>query len=546
MRAAEFEGSSLVGIGLGAAESQLRCRWWFRLVSATVGTVAADASFDRRPPIGRSRRRSFVHSQAAPLTSTLTDMLLMLALLPVVWGAPNVLLRISQSGLQQSEQYFRHLIDREIPRLRVPSFTETFNEGPGHGKVTVTKVIVKHFTSPLIKFRPSADGLLRLRTAWGEAEADANFDATYKVLSIVPVPFGGRISAKAQGMMSNVAVRVDVVNGKPALSVVECTAKIETFELSLSGGFVARVVDLFKGALSRRISEALEHAFCKGVEKKFVDFFGDRLAAILTDISLSKNPNVLLTYSLQQVKVSEEKVDLFAEAAIEWDGVRLTPSSTAGNDSFPVGRVSNSSRMIDLYIKDSVFQSALSGAHYSGFFGKDVGENNTFLETTCEGLCIGAFAPVLHRTYPNRHLMLHVSTTDAPVVRLAAHRAIVAATGNIAAYLLPRMSNDEPLVRANISADIEMNLAARKNSLTGWVEIENATMVVTGSQVGRFDETTLGFIVDLTVPFLEDATDTYLRRGVHLPAPFDWRYDNSKLTIVGDSARFESDIIVFI
>ncbi|PIO76957.1 LBP / BPI / CETP family protein [Teladorsagia circumcincta] len=219
-----------------------------------------------------------------------------------------------------------------------------------------------------------------------------------------------------------------------------------------------------------------------------------QMTGLISEIDME----VVLTQSLEAIVLSQEHIDLEMRSDLVW------------NDTEP------STRMITIFVEEETMQNILKAAHYAGHFITTV--ESPFLKTQCDVLCIGTMLPELSEAMPNTSLIAQVSTLTAPVISLYDSQAVVFVNASL--NILAKSASNEAdgmLVSINVVTEFILELAIDK----GW---------------------TVDLLVEMSTPFVEDAIELLLHRGIPVSSLFQFPTKNELLTVHGKFLKLETDI----
>ncbi|VDL70427.1 unnamed protein product [Nippostrongylus brasiliensis] len=225
----------------------------------------------------------------------------------------------------------------------------------------------------------------------------------------------------------------------------------------------------------------------------------------ITKVIRKKLEEVILAQSLDSVVLSQTHIDMRMHSDLIWDGEFVESEDvTPYNDETHT----QSTRMVSIFIEEEIVQNILKASHYSGHLRTTL--ESPFLKTQCDVLCIGTVLPELSEALPNSTLGVEVATINAPVISLH--------DGQAAVYL-------------NTSLEIKGIASPLKSKA-----------LVANSEFGILPKKTLDLIVDMSTPFVEDAVDMLLNRGIPLSSMMQFPTTNELLVIQEKSIRLEADI----
>jgi hypothetical protein len=247
--------------------------------------------------------------------------------------------------------------------------------------------------------------------------------------------------------------------------------------------------------------------------------------------------------------VSDSRIDLYFDSRVAWNGT-IIQNIAGGEDTtrfFDNGApLEPTHRMLDMYVHESVVQTAISGAHYAGYLSKSL--SAPFLRINCDVLCIGSIVPELRVAHPrSQSIHLVLFTSDAPIVHLELRRALVQLNATLQAFIEPMMDESgaaaRPIVELAVHSLFSLSLEMINGRLKGWMDMIATSAHVTDSTLDdTLSQSTVDFLVNISTPFIEDAVEMYLNEMPLTHTLFPFAYENEYLSIIPNSIRLQTDL----
>uniref|UniRef100_A0AC35U7U0 BPI1 domain-containing protein n=1 Tax=Rhabditophanes sp. KR3021 TaxID=114890 RepID=A0AC35U7U0_9BILA len=321
--------------------------------------------------------------------------------------------RITKTGFDYVSRFGHKIIDFEIPRIEWPEIDIPIDVGPGSGRVVVSDLYIPQFQTPNFTFflEPpksvhwiSKDGLINLK---------GKINVKYTLL--VPIYFSGTVYVTAANIKTNYSISMHDSEGRPQIDINYCQTDIETLKISIEGGIVPWLLNLFKNQLDILFKKLLKTQFCDALKTTLINELNVILIQLPTHIDVGSNFYINYNYNSSPIVTSTYvQLETYADAIIgnKTCGIYVKPMNTI---DAPEGFMGN------IWISSALPNCFLKSAHESNLLRLVVNKNmspqlESFLRTSCKfiDICIGKFFSKLKKEYPDQYLDVAVRSEERP------------------------------------------------------------------------------------------------------------------------------------
>jgi hypothetical protein len=146
-------------------------------------------------------------------------------------------------------------VDHEIPKIDFPNISLPIDGGPGSGNVYAYNLKLQKFKSPTFKFALSPPSSITWQSDNGYIKLSGRWKADYTVLATLHL--NGWVEVITKGIRSTLSLGAFGQDGHPQIEVHTCDADILELHMSLGGGVIQWIVNLFKEDLSYAVKSAI-------------------------------------------------------------------------------------------------------------------------------------------------------------------------------------------------------------------------------------------------------------------------------------------------
>ncbi|VDM74583.1 unnamed protein product [Strongylus vulgaris] len=430
-----------------------------------------------------------------------------------------IILRINEIGLQEAANFTREWLSMAGPNLIVPDIKQTFVSSFAAGELVIKNITVNHFVPPHIRFHPSGNNSIYMTTHSGYAQVLADWQVKSEVLNVLRFPLQG--DNTSPNMVENTSPNM--------VEVSHCVARIRDLRINVQGGVAAEVIQWFKSSVTSVIRRKLEEIYCAVMEQAWIPWVEAQISQFSPNLTLSSNPE-----SLESIYFAKMNVDLRMRSNLIWNGELLEGESVKNQSDYDNVAYSTSNRMITVLIEEETVQSTLAATHFSGHFVATV--DSPFLHTYCDILCIGTVLPEIAEAMPNSSFTVQASTLNPPVISLQEGKALVFVNASLDFHVgFELLLTTAIHLITRVSRSKSMQVRCTSSML-------NAQAKLMDSKIGTMSQKTIDLLVDISTPFLEDAVDLLVSRGVPVTRLFQFPSTNELLTIQEKYIKLEADI----
>ncbi|XP_020114957.1 putative BPI/LBP family protein At1g04970 isoform X2 [Ananas comosus] len=315
---------------------------------------------------------------------------------------------------------------------------------------------------------------------------------------------------KVEGMEVGLTMSMKNKNGTLQLTAMECGCYMEELIITLNGG-ASWFYQGFVDALGDQIRSAVENTITNKISEGT-----SKLDSLLQ--SLPKKINV---DNVAALNVTFVKDPVFGNSSIEFDINGLFVSSSGYTDprclhKYPLlSSCGSASKMLWISLDEAVFNSASVVYFQAGLMHWIVDKvpDQSLMNTASWKFLI----PQLYRKYPNDDMLLDISLTSPPEVKIREEK--IGST----IYLdmtIDVLDNAETIPVACISMEVTISgfVEILGNNLAGKATMDDFSLTLKWSKVGNFHMSLIQgvirvFLKTIFVPYV----NSHLRQGFPLP-----------------------------
>uniref|UniRef100_A0A8R1DHE3 Lipid-binding serum glycoprotein C-terminal domain-containing protein n=1 Tax=Caenorhabditis japonica TaxID=281687 RepID=A0A8R1DHE3_CAEJA len=380
-----------------------------------------------------------------------------------------------------------------------------------------------------------------MSTLSGYAQVSAEWAVESQFLHMLKIPLEGQIHAQMTGLISEIAMQITQDN---EVEVHHCVAQIRDLRVGFEGSMAADVLHWFRQSITRAIRRTLEEVeYCAMMRNNWLPWVEAQLYQFPTNLTISNNPDVTLIQTMQSIAMTQNHVDIRMRSDLIWDKEFVESGMVEDATLASVENLPRSTRMIDMFIDEHTVQSIIAAAHFSGHLKTKI--ESPFLKTSCDVLCIGTVLPELAEQVPNRTLTVEATTLSPPVIDLQEGKALVYLNASLNVFAHPPLKTVEgSMLTINVETEFTVTMEMKNKRVKGYINMINAQANLVDSKVGLMSQKTIDFLVNMSTPFLEDAVDVLIGRGLIVADPFQFPSTNEHLSIHDKCLRWEADIVM--
>ncbi|KAG7577971.1 Lipid-binding serum glycoprotein N-terminal [Arabidopsis thaliana x Arabidopsis arenosa] len=443
----------------------------------------------------------------------------------------HISILVSETGLEFAKDYLiKKVITTTLP-LQLPDI-ENKVKIPLIGKVRMglSNIQIEAVHVQSSKIETGKDGIV-LSVSGATANLSMDWSYTYRA-SFFEISDHGDASVEVKGM--DLKITATLVNDNGSLKIVsrenDCT--VENIDIHINGGaswLYQGVVDAFQKMIISTVEKTVS---IKIVEKmKKLDSF---LQSLPKQRKIDDSAAVNLTFTGNPVLGnSSVEVDINGLFLPKGDDVKVSGSRSS---SF-FGGVK---RMVTISVEEEVFNSATLVYFNAKVMHLVIGEtkNGSILSTSDWKLIL----PELYKHYPGNKMVLYMSVTSPPAVKITENGINATIQLEIA---IDVQDSGEVLSVARLSTVLSVACSTEiiKNNLTGSLRLNDFNATMKMSKIGEFQSNyvqaaTSRILEALFLPYV----NTRLKRGFPLPIPGDFTINNIKIVYVRSGILVCTDI----
>ncbi|GMT32840.1 hypothetical protein PFISCL1PPCAC_24137, partial [Pristionchus fissidentatus] len=435
----------------------------------------------------------------------------------------SVIVRINEVGMQEAANFTRQWLQQSMPKRKLPDVKQAFRSSWASGSIHVYNTTIDRFVPPLIRIRSSSERKLYMNTLSGFAQITSEWLVDSSLFKLVRIPVAGQIQTQMTGLISEIGLTFDDNN---ELEMADCVALIRDLRVQLKGSVAADLLHWFRNAITRTIRKKIEHQYCVMMRKQWLPWVQAQLKNFPMNLTISRKPEVHLVQSLNRIDMSPLGIDAHMRSDLLWEQEFVQSSDPTNITDIDLDSLPSSTRMVDMLVDEHTVQSVVAAAHFAGHLTTTI--QSPFLRTNCEVLCVGTVLPELQEALPNRTLKVQASTLSPPVVLLESGRSLVYMNATLEVFPDPPLPGVKgSILRITVDTDFILTMQMRNNKVKGYLNMIKAQAVVIDSKIGLMSQK----LVNMSTPFLEDAVDLFLGRGLFVEDPFQFPSVNEQLSI---------------
>uniref|UniRef100_A0A914CI60 Lipopolysaccharide-binding protein n=1 Tax=Acrobeloides nanus TaxID=290746 RepID=A0A914CI60_9BILA len=455
---------------------------------------------------------------------------------------PTLRSRISRRGLDFFSSIGHNIVTKELPKIKYPNISLPIDGGPGSGQVNLTRLYIPKFESPKFKFELAPPHGITWHSRDGAVKVYGEWSAKYTML--VTIYLSGYVTATVSDIRSTLTVGVHLDNEKPQLSIWNCTAQVEHFQMEIGGGVIPWIVNLFRGPLSEAVLNAINTQFCDTTRTVLLQQANEALMSLPTRIPITDEIN--LDYRLLKNPISTSSY-VEGETYIDVIFGNKTCDLPAGDLTY--GNVSTDF-MLNMWMSDSVANCLLQSLHETNLlhFVIDRGlysKLDSFLKTSCPfyEICLGRFFPELSKKYPNNYVDLYFHSSKPPATKFSSN-ITANAEFFIDFHISPYKKNPHVLARLSMFSNSTITPALSKSRIVGTLNETDLRLSEEFSEIGNFSQTFLNRMALILKPLLKVTADTALRVGIPIPMVENITLaSRTSITVLERTLRIDADLL---
>ncbi|KAG1327313.1 putative BPI/LBP family protein [Cocos nucifera] len=325
------------------------------------------------------------------------------------------------------------------------------------------------------------------------AMANLSMDWLYSYSTwLVPIEISDEGSAfvQVEGLEVGLTASVDNQNGTLELTLMECGCYVKDMVITLDGG-ASWFYQGFVNAFEDQIRSAVESAITKNIIK----------GALKLDSLLQTLPKEIHVDDVIALNVTFINDPLFGNSSVQFDINGLFVSSDKVSALSYLHKYSQSSiscgealKMLWISLDEAVFNSASAVYFQAGLMHWIVDKvpDQSLLNTASWKFII----PQLYRKYPNDDMLLNISITSPPVIRITPQNIGATILSDMMVHVLDA-SESIPVACISLVVSVSGVVDISGNNLTGRAELDDFTLNLKWSKVGNFHMYLIQFLANI-------------------------------------------------
>uniref|UniRef100_A0A0N5A013 BPI2 domain-containing protein n=1 Tax=Parastrongyloides trichosuri TaxID=131310 RepID=A0A0N5A013_PARTI len=474
----------------------------------------------------------------------------------------SFVVRINEPGLKSLASFTQRWMDKTIKNTTFIPYTHKISRGIASGEITLSNVTVSNFLPPGISYRPHDDGFLEMISNNGKGDIIADWEILSEYLAYLKFPLSGKVYGTVSGLKSEVAIKIDKENN---FIIHQCSAQFNTFELKLSGSFAANVLHFFRDVISKALKRRGEEYYCQMVKESLIPWLKTEIIRLPEFFEFNYDSKVSITQSLYQIDINDRFLDLqmnnkiYSSTGTITETVSPLPLKSYNNTPIPV-------RMMEVFISEKTIQEVMTSAHMAGQFKSNF--TSPFLRTDCDGLCLGILLPGLKNEVGSTQLRIFVRSTIPPIIRLQNQKALMLLNVSLEIYRNEAFEIDEitditdnivndltsvfstspidySVLSINIHCEADLQLRINEKKLRAEIGIRDSKAQLKENKFSEMGQQTVDLIVNMSLPFLEDAIYGFLENGLDISEIIKIPSSNEAILIQQGFVHIQTDLEMY-
>ncbi|XP_075993177.1 bactericidal permeability-increasing protein [Genypterus blacodes] len=434
---------------------------------------------------------------------------LMILLTLAAWTSgenPALQVVLTDKGLQYGKHVGAGWLQEKLGQVSLPDIT-----GAVWGvKYTLSGITVQKcdFPEPIIKFSQDTTGFNTSILGFDIAVA-GQWATSFGIIK-----GGGAFSAAlfAVNVVSVVELGTDA-DGRLSVSSLSCNAQVGDIMMRFSGktsGVIQAFVNHFKG----RIKSEIQSKICPGVEQSIASL-EHHLQAI--NVSFAVGPDLTLNISLTSMPlINPTSLTLGFKGEFISSKTHQEPRFVAKPFTLP----QQPGFMLSGGLSEYTVNSAAYGYYSAGLLEALISDSMippgspVRLNTTS----MGPFIPQLPKLFPDLLMELQLYVRETPMVSFQSGAVHLTLLGTAKAFAIQLNSTRTPLFKLNADSSFSGKGWISDKKLKGKVAMDNFTLTLEETEVGKFDTNPLEKMVKMAVTMgLLAPVNEKLAEGFDLP-----------------------------
>eukprot|EP00079_Xenopus_tropicalis_P018060 XP_004918812.1 PREDICTED: bactericidal permeability-increasing protein-like [Xenopus tropicalis] len=425
---------------------------------------------------------------------------------------PGLVVRVTQKGLDYALHEGVIALQQQLSHIQLGEISDTHSLGffLGKARYKIFGMNLGNVQLPGFQVSPIPNVGLKLSTSGGFFEVNGRWDVRYSFIHE-----DGTFNIKVGGLGMSIGLNLrNIENGKPTVSVADCSCHIANVEVHMSGT-IGWLVELFHGAVESKIRKELENKICPEIHK----YINADVSSFLRNQPVNRNINPIsgLDYSLTgPPSVMGNWLDVFLKGEFYKNGENphTAPPFTPPVISLPPEQ----DHMVYFAVSDYVFNTAFLTYQRAGALVFDLRDDmiprefGIHLNTNL----LERVIPSVSKMYPNMPMMLKISAASTPALNINPGGLTLSPVGNIQAYAILPNSSPAPLFLLQAKTNAFAKVAVNSGNVVLSLEHGNVEVSLSHSDVGPFSVSEINSVMNLLVPVVLPHVNDFLRNGFPL------------------------------
>ncbi|KAM7126121.1 bactericidal permeability-increasing protein [Molossus nigricans] len=451
---------------------------------------------------------------------------------------PGIVVRITQKGLDYACQQGVAVLQKELEKITIPSFSGSFKiKYLGKGDYSFYSLVIREVQLPSSQIRllPN-EGL-----AFSVTNANVKISGKWKARKNF-IKTSGNFDLSVEGISISAGLKLscDPASGHSTVTCSSCSNHIDSVHLHVSGSQLGWLIQLFHNKIESSLQNAMNNKICEvvtsSVSSKLEPFFQtlpvtariDNVAGI--DYSLLAPP-IATTETLD----GQLKGEFFSLAH------RSPPPFAPPALAFPADH----DHMVYLGISDYFFNTAGLVYQQAGVLNLTLKDDMIPKESKIRLTTkfFGTLIPQVAKMFPNMNMEILIRASSPPYLTVSpAGLAFTPALEAQAFAVLPN-SSLAPLFLLGMSANVSVEVGAMSDRLVGELDLDKLLLELKHSDIGPFSIELLQSIMNYVVPSIVlPKVNEKLQKGFPLPMPSRVQLYNLVLQAYQEFLLFGADV----
>ncbi|KAM8773771.1 bactericidal permeability-increasing protein [Rhynchonycteris naso] len=451
---------------------------------------------------------------------------------------PGIVVRITQKGLDYACQEGVAVLQKELAKIEIPSFSGQFKiKYLGKGDYNFYSMVVRGVELPSSRIRLLPGEGLALSVTNANVKISGKWKARKNFIKA-----SGNFDLSVEGISISAGLKLscDPTSGHSTVTCTSCSNHIDKVHVHVSGSRLGWLIQLFHKKIESSLQNFMSSKICQivisSVSSKLEPFFQtlpvtakiDNVAGI--DYSLLAPPA-----ATAETLDGQLKGEFFSLAH------RTPPPFTPPALAFSTDH----EHMIYLGISDYFFNTAGLVYQQAGVLNLTLRDDmmpkkSKFRLTT---KFIGTLIPQVAKMFPDMNVQLLIWVSSPPHLTVSPTGLTLIPALEAQAFAVLPNSSLAPLFLLGMTMNVSVEVGAKSDRLVGKLSLDKLLLELKHSDIGPFSVSLLQAIMNYVIPTaVLPKVNVRLQKGFPLPLPRHIQLFNLVLQSYQDFLLFGADV----